>query len=173
MDGYVGCKVERDLEAHTIRLTQPVLFQSYTDEFQLDEHSLTLSTPAELGSVLSKGEETLLGKVEHKRYRTGVGKLLHMVRWSRPEIQNAVRECSKLASFPTKMLQKAMKRAMKYCASTPKRGIKLALKGVWDGRRRYLFSIEGYSDSKYAKDESRRSVNIWLVFLCEAPISYK
>eukprot|EP00957_Ditylum_brightwellii_P198734 15147904-Ditylum_brightwellii.AAC.1 len=75
MDEYVGCKVERDLEARTIRLTQPVLLQSYTNEFQLDEHSLTPSTPAELGSVLSKGEGTMLGKVEHKRCRTGVGKL--------------------------------------------------------------------------------------------------
>eukprot|EP00957_Ditylum_brightwellii_P008239 623296-Ditylum_brightwellii.AAC.1 len=66
MDEYVGCKVERDLEARTIRLTQPVLLQSYTDEFQLDENGLTPSTPAESGSVLSKGEGTLLGKVEHK-----------------------------------------------------------------------------------------------------------
>eukprot|EP00957_Ditylum_brightwellii_P127448 9718793-Ditylum_brightwellii.AAC.1 len=65
-----------------------------------------------------------------------------MAQWLRPEIQNAVRECSKLASSLTKTPQKAMKRAMKYCASTPKRGIKLALKGVWDGRRGYLFSIE-------------------------------
>eukprot|EP00957_Ditylum_brightwellii_P036947 2796796-Ditylum_brightwellii.AAC.2 len=53
MDEYVGCKVERDLKARTIRLTQPVLFQSYTNEFQLDEHGLTPTTPAESGSVLS------------------------------------------------------------------------------------------------------------------------
>eukprot|EP00957_Ditylum_brightwellii_P209836 15363485-Ditylum_brightwellii.AAC.1 len=66
MDEYIGCKVERDLEACTIRLIQPVLLQSYTDEFQLDEHGLTPSTPAESGSELSKGEGTLLGKAEHK-----------------------------------------------------------------------------------------------------------
>eukprot|EP00957_Ditylum_brightwellii_P036948 2796796-Ditylum_brightwellii.AAC.3 len=71
------------------------------------------------------------------------------------------------------MLQKMMRRAMKYCASTLKRRIKLVPKGVWDGRRGYLFFIEGYSDSKHAKDESCRSVNGWSVFLCEAPISYK
>eukprot|EP00957_Ditylum_brightwellii_P132833 10128984-Ditylum_brightwellii.AAC.1 len=65
-----------------------------------------------------------------------------MAQWLRPEIQNAVRECSKLASFPTKTSQKVMKRAMKHCALTPKCGIKLAPKGVWDGRRGYLFSIK-------------------------------
>eukprot|EP00957_Ditylum_brightwellii_P139063 10599266-Ditylum_brightwellii.AAC.1 len=66
-----------------------------------------------------------------------------------------------------------MLRAMKYCASTPKRRIKLVPKGVWDGRKGYLFFIKGYSNSEYAKDESRRIVIGWLVFLCEAPISYK
>eukprot|EP00957_Ditylum_brightwellii_P003744 284488-Ditylum_brightwellii.AAC.1 len=49
MDEYVGCKVEHDLQWHTIKLTQPVLLQSYTDEFKLDEHGLTPRTPAEAG----------------------------------------------------------------------------------------------------------------------------
>eukprot|EP00957_Ditylum_brightwellii_P080754 6142031-Ditylum_brightwellii.AAC.1 len=70
MDEYVGCKVERDLNACTTRLNQPVLLQSYTNEFQLDEHSLTPTTPTESGSVLSRGEGTPLGKVEHKKYCT-------------------------------------------------------------------------------------------------------
>eukprot|EP00957_Ditylum_brightwellii_P129784 9899951-Ditylum_brightwellii.AAC.1 len=33
--------------------------------------------------------------------------------------------------------------------------------------------MKGYSDSEYVKDESHWSINGWLVFLCEAPISYK
>eukprot|EP00957_Ditylum_brightwellii_P205908 15345960-Ditylum_brightwellii.AAC.1 len=173
MDEYVGCKVERDLQQRTIKLTQPVLLQSYQDEFELDEHGLTPRMPAEAGSVLSKGEGNALSSSMHKKYRTGVGKLLHMTRWTRPDIQNSVRECSKMASFPTKPHLKAMKRAMKYCVTTPKRGLLLAPKGEWDGRKGYKFELVGFSDSEYAKDETRRSVNGWSVFMCEAPITYK
>eukprot|EP00957_Ditylum_brightwellii_P118771 9058277-Ditylum_brightwellii.AAC.1 len=118
MDEYVGCKVKRDLAAQSIRLTQPVLLQSYRNKFQLDHHGLTPSTPAETGTVLSKGEGSQLGRAEHKQYRTGI-----------------VRECSKLASYPTKISQKAMKRAMNYCISTPNHRIKLAPKGVWDDKK--------------------------------------
>eukprot|EP00957_Ditylum_brightwellii_P129533 9880112-Ditylum_brightwellii.AAC.1 len=94
MDKYVGCKVEHDRAARTINLTQPVLLQRYSNEFKLDEHGHTPTTPTELGTLLSKGEGIQLDKAEHSRYHTGVGKLLHMMRWMRPEIQSAVRELS-------------------------------------------------------------------------------
>eukprot|EP00957_Ditylum_brightwellii_P046123 3499287-Ditylum_brightwellii.AAC.1 len=66
-----------------------------------------------------------------------------------------------------------MHRVMKYCLHTPKHGLKLKPKGVWDGQRDFMFHIKDLSDSEYAKDKSRRSVNGWSVFLCEAPISFK
>eukprot|EP00957_Ditylum_brightwellii_P046122 3499286-Ditylum_brightwellii.AAC.1 len=54
-----------------------------------------------------------------------------------------------------------MHRVMKYCLHTPKRGLKLKPKGVWDGQRDFMFYIKDLSDSEYAKDESRRSLNGW------------
>eukprot|EP00957_Ditylum_brightwellii_P118928 9070672-Ditylum_brightwellii.AAC.1 len=36
-----------------------------------------------------------------------------------------------------------------------------------------MLHIKGLSDSEYAKDKIRRSVNGWSVFLCEAPILIK
>jgi hypothetical protein len=35
MDEYVGCKIERDLEEPSLRMTQPVLLQSFENEFDL------------------------------------------------------------------------------------------------------------------------------------------
>eukprot|EP00957_Ditylum_brightwellii_P069496 5277404-Ditylum_brightwellii.AAC.1 len=78
MDKYVGCKVEQDCAARTIKMTQPVLLQSYSNKFELGKHGHTPTTPAELGTVLSKGEGIQLDKAKHSRYRTGVSKLLHM-----------------------------------------------------------------------------------------------
>eukprot|EP00957_Ditylum_brightwellii_P136247 10390817-Ditylum_brightwellii.AAC.1 len=62
---------------------------------------------------------------------------------------------------------------MKYCTSTPNRGLFLKPIGRWDRQKGCMFIIEGHSDSEYAKDESRQSVNGWSVFLCSTPISYK
>eukprot|EP00957_Ditylum_brightwellii_P128242 9780668-Ditylum_brightwellii.AAC.1 len=101
LEEYVGCKIEYNREERWMRLTQPILLQSYEDEFELDEHGLNPHTPADTGSMLERIEgEPTLGKEEHGKYRMGVGKLLHMSRWIRPEIQNAVRKCSKMNSFP-------------------------------------------------------------------------
>ena len=53
-------------------------------------------TAAEPGSVLSMDEDTeVMKESDQKTYRSGVGKLLHMMKWSRPEISNAVRELSR------------------------------------------------------------------------------
>eukprot|EP00957_Ditylum_brightwellii_P083956 6381588-Ditylum_brightwellii.AAC.1 len=65
MDKYVGCKVEQDHVAITIKLMQPVLLQSYSNEFELDEHGHMPTTPAELGTILSKGEGIQLDKAKH------------------------------------------------------------------------------------------------------------
>ena len=82
---YVQCKIEHNKEKATLKFTQPVLLQSYEDEFELP--NFKYESPAEPGKVLAKvleGQE--LHNQDQYKYRSGVGKLLHMMRWSRPEI---------------------------------------------------------------------------------------
>jgi hypothetical protein len=50
----VGCKVERTKDY--VRFTQPVLLQSYVDEFNI-KSGRSVRTPAETGKVLVKGDE--------------------------------------------------------------------------------------------------------------------
>eukprot|EP00957_Ditylum_brightwellii_P007268 552512-Ditylum_brightwellii.AAC.1 len=68
-----------------------------------------------------------------------------------------------MVSFPTKTYQKAIHRVMKYCLHTPKCGLKLKPKGVWDGLKDFMFNIKGLSYSEYAKDKSRRSVELPMI----------
>jgi hypothetical protein len=96
-----------------------------------------------------------------------------MMRWSRPDIMNAVRETSKFMTKGTQMHMAAMLRVMKYCMGTGSDGLILKPKGDWDGTENYQFEIVGKSDSKYAKDDSRRSVNGWSTFLNESPVSFR
>jgi hypothetical protein len=96
-----------------------------------------------------------------------------MMRWSRPDILNAVRECSKFMSGAWEVHMGAMKGIMRYVVNTAARGLKLSPNAEWDVSQDFLFELEGWSDSEYAKDDSRRSVNGWSVFLNGSAIAFR
>jgi len=130
-------------------------------------------TPAEAGSVLERCEDgEALTEREQTRYRSGVGKLLHLMRWSRPEIYNAVRELSRFMTIgASKIHMKAMERVMNYCLTTRNRGLLIEPTQEWDGSPEFEVLILGRSDSDYAKDpETRKSISGTSTFLCGAPI---
>ena len=128
MKEYVGCKIVR--KGRELKFTQPVLLQSFSDEFPLPKRSFT--TPVAAGTVLVPGEpgEILLG-MEQTKYRSGVGKLMHMMQYSRPEIYNSVRDLARHMKGPTQVHFDAMLRVMKYCVDTPERGLTLKPDGNW------------------------------------------
>ena len=133
-------------------------------------------TPAEAGTTLVHGMEgSKVGGKRHTYYQSRVGKLLHMSRWSRPEVQNAVRELSRHGSMPTEAHIKAMHQNMDYCQVTPNRGWLLKPEQKWDGRdRSFKFRISSMADSDYAKCvKTRRSVSVYSTLLEGAPVSVK
>jgi hypothetical protein len=90
MDKYVGCKVNHNFENSTIKFMQPVMLQSFCDKFDFPEGKPP-NTPAAPGDFLVKGSEATNLKADaHAIYRSGVGKLLHMMQWSCLDILNAV-----------------------------------------------------------------------------------
>jgi hypothetical protein len=83
MKEYVGCKIERG--DGYLKVTQPVL----KDEFELPEGNPPL-TPAPYCKPKDKLPDKLM-----TYYRSGVGKLIHLVRWTRPECWNPVRDLTR------------------------------------------------------------------------------
>jgi hypothetical protein len=85
VDKYVCCKVEQNYEENSIKLTQPVMLvmlQSFVDKFDL-RNGPAPNTPATPGGALVKADATdCIPADELFKYRSGVGKLLHMMRWS-------------------------------------------------------------------------------------------
>ena len=76
---YTGCKVESDEKEISIKFIQPLMIQSFKDEYKATNKER--STPAELGSVLVKSDERK--RVNAKRYTyycSGLEKLLHVER---------------------------------------------------------------------------------------------
>ena len=154
---YVGCTVNR--QEGYIRFTQPVILQSFRDEFDIPEFKRKVKTPMAEGTVLVE-TETKVGTEEQHTYRSGTGKLLHVTRWSRPEMFNSVRELTRFGGKAGEPHMKNMYRVMQYCLDTPNRGLTLTKQGNWLGDSKFKFKILGKSDSDYAKDpDTRRSVN--------------
>ena len=171
---YVGCKIDRDWKNGSMKFTQPVMLQSFKDEFETSDRKP--NTPAEAGTVLAKSSESAkVGSKRHTYFRKGVGKLLHMTRWSRPEVQNSVRELARQGSAPCEAHIKAMHRTMEHCKGTPSRGWTLKPERKWDGKdKTYKFRVHGLADSDYAKcPATRRSVSGYAVFLEGAAVSVK
>jgi hypothetical protein len=84
--------------------------------------------------------------------------LLYLVKHSRPDIANTVRELSKVADGATEAHWKALLRCIKYVMEDNLEG----------------FNLEGISDSEYAGDpETRISVYGYVLYFCGAPISWK
>ena len=150
---YIGCKIER--KGNKMKLTQPVLVQSLRDEFDmLDKTPCNL--PAPHGKELTSDGESL-SEEEMKVYRSGVGKLLFLMRYSRPDILNAVRELSKWMSAGTTIdHMKVMRQTMNYVIHTKNRGLCLQPDMRIKDPKVDCFIIKGRSDSNYATNIETR-----------------
>jgi hypothetical protein len=168
---YVGLKIDYKPEEGMMKLTQPVLVQSLDDEFPVPEDP-AIATPGVPGQVLEH-EETDLTREEQRIYRSGVGKMMHLARWTRPEASNAIRELTKFLGAAGKTHVVAMYRAMRFILNTADRGLVLKPEGKWDGYdRNYLFEVSGRSDAAYFT-KGGYGVSGYIVFLQKTPIAWK
>ena len=104
---YVGCKVDYNCEVQLIKLTQPVLLKNFEDEFKLPQTNP--KTPAAPQTTLQDHKINIEDSTANmKMYWKGVGKLLYLMRWSRPDILNATREVSKFMRGATDLHVKAL-----------------------------------------------------------------
>jgi Reverse transcriptase (RNA-dependent DNA polymerase). len=168
---YIGCKLEHNKEERSIKFTQPVLLQSFEDEFELPERG-DFKTPAPAGQVLMRGDEQgKLNEAHQRQFRKGVGKLLYLTRWSRPDIRNAVRELTRCVGVAKEAHFKAMLHVMKYCVNTPERGWTIKPQRKWDGKSPIEVVIRGKSDSNMAScAETRKSISGTTVYLEGVPV---
>jgi hypothetical protein len=92
-----------------------------------------------------------------------------LVKHSRPDISNSVRELSKVADGATEAHFKALLRTVKNVIDTEHLGLLLQPKLNEDA-----FYLEGISDSEYAGDpDTRISVYGYVLYFCGAPIAWK
>jgi len=164
MDEYVGCKVDINRDERKLKFTQPVMIQSFQDEFDLPNKSPV--TPAVPNTSLSHMGDIISNSMM-SYYRKGVGKLLHMCRFTKPAIQNAVRDLSRRVKGATLDHVHAMHRIMNYCVTTKDKGWVLRPNRTWDGKdKSFAFMLDGKRDSDCAVcQETRQSVTGYVGYL--------
>ena len=170
---YIGTKIDIDKTKRELKITQPVLVQSLRDEFEFENPNNCPETPAPASTHLMASGKSLSPEKQTK-YRSGVGKLLYLTKWSRPEIANSVRESTRFMTRAYPANYKAMERVMQHVLSTPDRGVIMQPDTDWDGNNEFLFTVDGMSDSGDATEpESRRRCGGLQVFLNKSPLAHK
>ena len=147
--------------------------QSFKDEFDLPTRPA--SVPARSGDVLTKSsEEDVLPPKMQTKYRSGTGKLMHVIQYSLPQIYVSVRDLARHKQKPAEKHMKAMLHCMKHCVDRPNRGLLLAPRRRCNGENDFGFVISGKSDTDYAKQpDDRRSISGSIVYLEGAPVMFK
>ena len=171
MNEYVGCTIIPDKDK--VYLVQPDLVVKMVKNFGNEIKDLYVyNTPSGPGDTIIRPAEKngLLGLVEQKVYRSGVGMLLYLTKHSRPDISNSVRELAKVMDGATRAHMKYLHRVIKYVSDTRKKCLVLEPKQMYTDE----WCITGKCDSDYAGDrDTRISVSGYLVYVNGALVTWK
>ena len=115
-------------------------------------------------------KEGLITGNEQTRYQSGVGMLLFLVKYSRPDITNAVRELSKVNDGATKNHMRMLLRVMKYVLMSRNKALHYKLRPGCSEKR----ILTGYCDSDWAGDRNnRKSVTGYCIYFMGCLIAWK
>jgi Reverse transcriptase (RNA-dependent DNA polymerase) len=169
---YVGCTIIPD--GDKLQLIQPDLIKKLKVVFGPDSDKLMVyTTPGAPGENIIRPteDEERVTDEQQTYFRKGVGMLLYLVKHSRPDISNAVRELAKVMDGAAPRHMKSLLRTIKYVIDTKDKS--LVLKPTV-GLHNNTWIMTGRSDSDYAGDkDTRTSVSGYVVYLNGALISWK
>jgi hypothetical protein len=169
---YVGCKIER-VGKHEMLLSQPDLIKKLKRTFKKELVNIKpVNVPARAGQTTMRPCENtkLIDPKEQTSYRSGVGMLLFLIKHSRPDINNAVRELTKVVDGATKEHFNQMLRLIKYIIVTANR--KLLLKATSDADGKW--KMRAMSDSDFAGDKgNRKSITGYIIYLYGCAVAWK
>ena len=152
---------------------QPHILKKLSNKFgELVEDMRKAELPSAPGSTLlrPKEDDEKLDKQEQELYRSGVGMLLYITKYTRPDIANSTREHSKMMDGATREHLKSLLRLIKYVIDTKEKMLVMKI----NREKGFVFTIIGYSDADYGSDkDNRRSITGMVIYLCGIPIAWR
>jgi hypothetical protein len=128
-------------------------------------------TPASTGYrvIRCQTEEEKLTESDQTLFRSGVGSLLYLLKHSRPDLSNCIRELTKVMDAANKAHLKALYRVVKYVKQTQSMQLQMqpmTAHGKW--------TLEAFSDSDFAGDtDTRRSISGFIIYFCGCPVAWR
>jgi hypothetical protein len=174
MTDYLSCEILFSRDRKKCWIGQPHLIRKLEKKF--GEMVTTLQkfrTPGipSCGIVRPTDDKFKVSLEDQTLYQSRVGMLLYLVKHSRPDIANVVRELSKVMDGATMAAMKEMKRVIKFVMDTKHLGLKIEPKAPDSDK---MWDLVIYCDSDWAGDkDTRNSVAGFIVYLMGAPISWK
>ena len=171
LDDYLSCEISIDEKKKSGWIHQPHLIKKLEKKFgSMVEGLMEYKTPGTPHQTITRDVAVKISDDDQKLYRSGVGMLLWLVKHSRPDIANAVRELTKVLDGASAAAMKEMLRTIKYVLDTKNYALKMkpnfGAKNMW--------SMLAFCDSDYATDpDTRKSVSGFVLYLCGVPILWQ
>ena len=172
LEDYLSCEITFNKEKTMGWIHQPHLITKLEKRYgNLVKELQKYKTPSSPGEIIMRNTDSVVNKESHANYRSGVGMLLYLVKHTRPDIANPVRELSKALDLPSPKAYKSMLRIVKFVLDT--RNLAIRIKPIpFDGEG--MWQIVAFSDSDFAGDcETRISIAGFVLYLMGVPISWK
>ena len=122
----LSCEITCNEDRTKAWLGQPHMIKrietTFGDKVKGSKEATTPGTPGRQ-VIRTKDEERLLELEKQSEYRTGVGMLLFLVKHSRPDIANAIRELSKCLGVATQEAMDELYRIIKFVLKTKTYGL--------------------------------------------------
>ena len=176
LDDYLSCEILINRKKNSIWIGQPDMIKKIESKFgEWVSHLKPTTTPGppHIGVQRPKEDEERLNQDDQKRYRSGVGALLYMVKYSRPDLSNITRELSKCMTDANEEAEKVLKRVLKFVIDTKEYGLKME-PTFPSGNEIFDWDLVVYTDADWAGDkESRKSVSGFVIFLLGCAIAWR
>jgi hypothetical protein len=160
-------EVRRNRAENIMTISQHNYVNELVKKFNM-EKSAPVATPQLRGVELEPETEMSAQQIAAQRfdYRGLVGSLQYLVRGTRPDIANAVRELSKFLSCYNETHWQAARRMLKYLKGTSTYGLLL------DGKSRTV-TYEVYTDASFVcQPKERKSVTGYVISMAGTSISW-
>jgi len=163
VEWFLGIRVIRDRDKHTITLVHDTYIDKITKKFELEDGTHpTTPLPSE-DLIKNSGEAT---KQQIKSYQERVGSVLYTAIMLRPDVAFAVSKLSHYLTNPSDQHLKAVDRVIVYLYRTRREGIQY---GNYNGPDLTICGDASFADDQ----ETRRSSHGYIAILFGGPILWK
>ena len=175
LEDYLSCAITFNKDETVGWIHQPHLIAKLEKKFEpLVKELQRYKTPAAPGKILLRNYEEIVDEEKHALCRSGVGMLLHLVKHTRPDIANAVREQSKSLKSPGDVAFSALLRLIKFALDTRNFCLKFEPVLMKDENGNWVWTIVAHSDSDNGTDpETRMCICGFILYFMGVPVSWR